>query len=109
MTDGMTNFLSLMDPLVIDSVQGVLGVKPHVPKRKRHEFTVRWNSKHKHKVELNIFGLRAYDAATVLARATENSVHQNFDNLSHLTTTTSFRGLSGEFHIFNGQLQSSTF
>ncbi|CAI9772309.1 unnamed protein product [Fraxinus pennsylvanica] len=79
MTNGMTDLLSLMDPLVIDSMKGVLDVKPHVPKRKRHEFTVRWNIKHEHKVELNMFGLRA------------------------------FRGLSGEFHIFNGQLQSSTF
>ncbi|CAA2974319.1 Glutamate receptor [Olea europaea subsp. europaea] len=111
MTNGMTNLLSLMDPLVIDSLQGVLGVKPHVPKSKRYEeFTVRWNSKHKHEMELNIFGLWAYDAATALARATENSDHQNFNNLSQvLSTSTSFRGLSGEFHIVNGQLQSSTF
>ncbi|CAA2974318.1 Glutamate receptor [Olea europaea subsp. europaea] len=111
MTDGMTSLLSLMDPLVIDSMQGVLGVKPHVLKRKRlEEFTDRWNSKHKHEMELNIFGLWAYDAATALARATENSDNQNFNNLSQvLSTSTSFRGLSGEFHIVNGQLQSSTF
>ncbi|KAL2525380.1 Glutamate receptor 2.2 [Abeliophyllum distichum] len=96
-------------------MQEVLGVNPHVPKRKRlRDFTVRWNSEHQHETESNIFGLWAYDAATALARVSERVGTKNFslqksENLIQVLSTIRFRGLSGEFHIFNGQVQSSAF
>ncbi|WCJ35860.1 glutamate receptor 2.2 [Euphorbia peplus] len=80
LTDGMTNFMNSMDPLVIDSMQGVLGVKPYVPKTKELEhFRVRWKKKFHQDypdmvdAELNVYGKWAYDAAKALAIATEEA------------------------------------
>ena len=43
MTDGMTNLLRTLEPSVIDSMQGVIDVRPYVPKTKALEnFGVRW-------------------------------------------------------------------
>ncbi|KAA8525699.1 hypothetical protein F0562_007554 [Nyssa sinensis] len=77
-TYGITDLLSSLDASIIDSMQGVLGVKPHVPRTKEHEnFRVRWKRKFQQdnptelSAELNIFGLWAYDAATALAMPIE--------------------------------------
>ncbi|RVW84194.1 Glutamate receptor 2.2 [Vitis vinifera] len=79
LTDGITDFLSTLDASAIDSMQGVLGVKPHVPRTKELEsFKIRWKKKIQEEYptneisELNIFGLWAYDAASALAMAVEN-------------------------------------
>ncbi|KAA8525678.1 hypothetical protein F0562_007533 [Nyssa sinensis] len=63
-TYGITDLLSSLDASIIDSMQGVLGVKPHVPRTKEHEhFRVRWKRKFQQhnptelNAELNIFGL----------------------------------------------------
>ncbi|KAK6912455.1 Ionotropic glutamate receptor [Dillenia turbinata] len=82
---------------------------------------------------LNVYGLWAYDTATALAMAAENIELMNFsfqkNNISGnstdlesigvsqvgpalrntLLSTSSFTGLSGDFHIIDGQLQSSAF
>ncbi|KAK2979242.1 hypothetical protein RJ640_021148 [Escallonia rubra] len=120
-TDGLTNPLSLMDQSKIDSMQGVIGVKPHVPKK---ESTL--------EVDLNIFGLWAYDVTTALAIAVEKvefmnprskkttvstgsmdleemAVSQFGKKLRQELSATRFNGLSGDFHIVNGQLESSVF
>ncbi|GMQ02708.1 hypothetical protein CsSME_00048812 [Camellia sinensis var. sinensis] len=136
-TDGITNSLNFFDPLIIiDSMQGVIGVKPHVPKSaKLEDFTSRWkNRSHQEKTssDLNVFGLWAYDAATALAMAVEKlgtlnlsisnfaknsttdfesvGVSQNGIHLCQaLSSTRRFRGLSGNFSFVDGQLQSSAF
>ncbi|KAA8525683.1 hypothetical protein F0562_007538 [Nyssa sinensis] len=121
-------------------MQGVLGVKPHVPRTKEHEnFRVRWKRKFQQdnptelNAELNIFGLWAYDAATALAMAIEKlgatsiggygktnipgnstdlesfGISQSGPKLLQSLLSTTFRGLSGDFHIIDGQLQSSTY
>ena len=87
MTDGMTDILSSLDESVVDSMQGVLGVKPHVPRSKELEsFKIRWKRKiqrqyyptNNESFELNIFGLWAYDAASALAMAVEQVGATNF-------------------------------
>ena len=64
LTDGITNFLSTLDDSAIDSMQGVLGVKPHVPRTKELEcFKIKWKKKIQEEYptneifELNIFKL----------------------------------------------------
>jgi ionotropic glutamate receptor len=139
MTSGMTNSIDSMESSAHNSMQGVLGVKTYVPNTKELEnFTVRWKRKFHQdnptilNVELNVIGLWAYDAVSVLARAVEIVGTTNFgfektnasSNLTDLETFgvplngpklrealwgTRFRGLSGEFSLDNGQLQSSTF
>ncbi|CAL5439823.1 unnamed protein product [Camellia sinensis] len=130
-TDGITNSLNFFDhSVIIDSMQGVIGVKPHVPRSKKHEdFISKWKNKLMNS-GLNVFGLWAYDAAISLAMAVEkvgalnlsilnlprNSAH--FDNvgvsetgiyLCQALSSIRFRGLSGNFSFVNGQLQSSAF
>ncbi|XP_034682430.1 glutamate receptor 2.7-like isoform X1 [Vitis riparia] len=139
LTDGLTDILSTLDPSVIDSMQGVLGVKPHVPRSKELEsFKIRWKRKIQQEYptnesfELNIFGLRAYDAASGLAMAVEklgptnfsfqkSNTHRNSTDLDTVGVSqigpsllqsllsARFKGLSGHFQILNGQLRSSAF
>ncbi|GMY29121.1 glutamate receptor 2.8-like [Fagus crenata] len=138
-TSGMTNSIRFIESSAHNSMQGVLGVKTYVPNTKELEnFTVRWKRKFHQdnptilNVELNVIGLWAYDAVSALARAVEIVGTTNFgfektdasSNLTDLETFgvslngpklrealwgTRFRGLSGEFSLDNGQLQSSTF
>ncbi|XP_068652645.1 glutamate receptor 2.8-like [Aristolochia californica] len=75
-TDGMTNQLDTVNSTVIDSMQGVLGVKPYVPRSRALEiFTVRMERKlvmentNGTRPKLSVFGLWAYDTVWALAEA----------------------------------------
>ncbi|PSS07257.1 Glutamate receptor 2.8 like [Actinidia chinensis var. chinensis] len=77
-TDGLTTLLDTLDPTVVNSMQGVLGVKPYVPKSSQLEkFTERWRKRFRQenpetdRFELNLFGLWAYDSVTALAMAAD--------------------------------------
>ncbi|KAL4650636.1 hypothetical protein ACB092_01G102100 [Castanea dentata] len=100
-------------------------------------FRIRWKSKFQQdnptilNAELNVLGLWAYDAASVLARAVEKvattnfyieqttasrnltdleaiGISQNGSKLREALLGTRFTGLAGDFSLVNGQLQSST-
>ncbi|CAL1353035.1 unnamed protein product [Linum trigynum] len=83
-TDGIAVFLDSVDPsVVLHSMQGVLGVKPHVPRSKEvRNFRARWKRKFRRDhpeipdADLNIYGLWAYDATWALAMALEKT-HAN--------------------------------
>jgi ionotropic glutamate receptor len=121
-------------------MQGVLGVKPYVPSTKElQDFRVRWKRKFQQynpyiiDAELNIYGLRGYDAATALALAVEKAGTTNFGfrkangysssstdlatlgvsfngpSLLQALSNTSFKGLTGDYHFVDGQLQSPAF
>ncbi|KAG6739164.1 hypothetical protein POTOM_056750 [Populus tomentosa] len=139
MTDGLTaDLLSAPNPSVTDTMQGVLGIKPHVPRTKElKDFRVRWKRKFQQDdpdiidAELNIYGLWAYDAATALAFAVEKmenfgfqkvnvssnsptdlatlGVSLNGPNLLRALSNTSFKGLSGDYLFVDGKLQASAF
>ncbi|KAJ6673851.1 GLUTAMATE RECEPTOR 2.9 [Salix viminalis] len=140
MTDGLTaDLLSSPNPSVTETIQGVLGVKPYVPNTKEiQDFRVRWKRKFQLDnpyiidAELNIYGLRGYDAATALALAVEKSGTKNFGfrkanvssssstdlatdislngpNLLQALSNTSFKGLTGDYHFVKWQLQPSAF
>ncbi|GMI89252.1 GLUTAMATE RECEPTOR 2.7, glutamate receptor 2.7 [Hibiscus trionum] len=142
MTDSMTTMWRSFDSLAIDSLQGVLGVRPYVPKSKELEnFSVRWRRKFQRdnpsisNAEVNVFGLWAYDATFALAMAVEEAgtadlsfikpnissrgvstteletlgVSRNGPRLTRELSNVTFRGLSGDFHFVNGQLDASVF
>ncbi|KAL0404496.1 UNVERIFIED_CONTAM: Glutamate receptor 2.5 [Sesamum radiatum] len=137
-TDSLSNFVKSMDSVTRDSMQGVLGIRPYMPRSNDLEsFQERWKRNMILKnttgpfMELNAYGLWAYDAVTALAIAIENIVPLNstlFDinvtrngtdkrlrisafgpQLLDELSTTKFRGLSGDFELVDGKLKQSTF
>ncbi|CDY45595.1 BnaA04g14620D [Brassica napus] len=130
LTNGIADQLSSINETGIEAMQGVLGVKTYVRKFKELEkFRARWRKMFP-EVELNAFGLWAYDAATALAIAieeagTNNMTFSNVDlgrNVSELEalglsqygpkliqilSQVQFKGLAGDFCFFKGQLQPS--
>ncbi|XAR49808.1 hypothetical protein NMG60_11003955 [Bertholletia excelsa] len=140
-TTALTDLLDTVESNVIDSMQGVIGVKPYVPRSIRLDnFTRRWRKMFRKeypemdRFEMNAFGLWAYDSATALAMAVEKlgNARPEFKNPapenSNLTDLAAIgtsemgpeflkwlrnvhirNGLSGDFEIIDGQLQSSAF
>ncbi|KAK0572337.1 hypothetical protein LWI29_030085 [Acer saccharum] len=138
-TDGLADFFDTLEQSVIDSMQGVLGVRRYVPRTKKLEsFRVRWKKKFQQEnpdivdAKLNIFGLLAYDVTVALAMAVEKSGVENFkfdkqitnnvstdleaigvsengQNLVKALSITRFRGLTGDYSFVDGQLQSLAF
>ncbi|KAL3532878.1 hypothetical protein ACH5RR_006399 [Cinchona calisaya] len=135
MTDSLSNFLTSVDT---SPMEGVLGLRPHVPQSKNLEnFTAKWKRKAFFRkpaiMELNMYGLWAYDAVWALALAIERILPLNSDlrksrqgelNISDISNLrvsqlgrriltellrTKFTGLSGEFHLVDGQLLPSAF
>ncbi|XP_010557249.1 PREDICTED: glutamate receptor 2.7-like isoform X2 [Tarenaya hassleriana] len=139
LTDAMTHLMGSADRKNLENMQGVLGVKNHVPKSKElEEFRLRWKKRFQKEnpgivdAELNVFALWAYDSITALAMAVEKTGVMNlgFDgvNVSGKGTdleslgvsrygptllrsfsNTRFMGLTGEFDVTGGQLQSRIF
>ncbi|KAH0662653.1 hypothetical protein KY284_027584 [Solanum tuberosum] len=137
-TDVLTSLLDLVDTSVIESsMQGVLGVKSYVPRSNELDmFTKRWRKRFRQEypdmdqVELNVFGLWAYDSITLLAEAVEKvgttaipklkkpDTRENLTDLDALRTSevgsllidsmqnTELKpGLSGDFRIIDRELQ----
>ncbi|KAF7058982.1 hypothetical protein CFC21_065945 [Triticum aestivum] len=139
MTDGVTNLIDSLNPSVLESLNGALGVEFYVPKTKElDEFAMRWNMRFQidnptdPPLKLNIFGLWGYDTIWAVAHAAAKVGHANAtfqkpgatrNSVSLETLETSnngpkllqailqnkFRGLSGNFDLSNRQLQISTF
>ncbi|CAM9001930.1 unnamed protein product [Rhodiola kirilowii] len=133
-TDGLSNSLDDMHPDGIRSVEGVIGLRPYVPRSDNLEL-LKTRLKRQIKVsELNIFGLWAYDTAWALAKAVEAigqqvqarftksndtrsgsegiqilGVSQTGPKLINKILQTKFNGLSGEFSLVNGHLKPAPF
>ncbi|MCL7025994.1 hypothetical protein MKW94_013801 [Papaver nudicaule] len=136
-TDGLANMLGSFNSSVIDSMQGVLGVRPYVPRSiELDEFRARWRKQFMQdnpsieNPDLNIFCLRAYDTIWAIASVldkldTMNSsrvletnkstamgpsgVSQTGPELLQLISETKFHGLSGEFNLVDRELESNTY
>ncbi|KAH0662654.1 hypothetical protein KY284_027585 [Solanum tuberosum] len=141
-TDVLTSLLDLVDTSVIESsMQGVLGVKSYVPRSNELDmFTKRWRKRFRQEypdmdqVELNVFGLWAYDSITLFGEAVEKvgttgipklkkpDTRENLTDLDALGTSevgsllidsmqnTELKpGLSGDFHIVDRELQPSPY
>ncbi|KAI4356980.1 hypothetical protein L6164_000956 [Bauhinia variegata] len=126
-TEGLSAVLRpVKNPIVLDSMQGVLGVRPMVPQG-FEKFKRRWKAftgQESTKSPLTLFGLWAYDTVWALAMAVEkagitNSAFQNqnatntiswYDSGSRLLNqilSTEFQGISGYFNLSEGQLVPS--
>ncbi|KAE8701373.1 hypothetical protein F3Y22_tig00110548pilonHSYRG00874 [Hibiscus syriacus] len=85
-TDVITNFINSMDPSVIESMQGVVGFKPHIPASKEvRKFAIRWKSKNLNEdqnlqeMELNVYGIWSYEMVQALAAAAERVMTRHPD------------------------------
>ncbi|XP_022858055.1 glutamate receptor 2.2-like [Olea europaea var. sylvestris] len=133
----LSNFLSSMDFIARDSMEGVLGIRPYVSwSKKLDSFQERWKRNMVLKNwtgsvrDLSIHGLWLYDTIHFLATAAEKIGLVNssllYGNTSKIGTDTTnlkisafgprllnklsrtkFKGLSGEFQLINGQLTPS--
>ncbi|XP_039118465.1 glutamate receptor 2.2-like, partial [Dioscorea cayenensis subsp. rotundata] len=139
MTDGIGNMIDSLDPRSIDAMQGVVAVRSYVPRSQTiANFTTRWKARFRQEnpsskpADPSVFELWAYDTVWALAMATEKArvsnssfrklpggdnstdlgnlgISQNGPELLEALLSTRFRGLNGEFHLVNGQQQSSVF
>ncbi|PIA28584.1 hypothetical protein AQUCO_06800031v1 [Aquilegia coerulea] len=138
-TNGLMNVLESLEPTVINSMQGVVGVKPYIPNsQKLSNFITRWKRKflednpENEKAEMIDFGLWAYDTVWALAMAAERvgnltsssyklktdgnatdpfgiGVSQAGPKLLEEILKTEFEGLSGKFQLVNRQLEPLAF
>ncbi|XP_030535612.2 glutamate receptor 2.7-like [Rhodamnia argentea] len=134
-TDGIVNELAAMDQSVLDSMQGVVGIRPYIPPSERlRNFSLKWRHsfftyQHHQIPEVNVYCLWAYDSVWALAKAAYHlgpgpitSMQKNdpANKLAHQAVIPTrptgsdlvrailrgkFTGLSGEIQLKNGQLQ----
>ena len=138
-TEGLSSLLDPLSSKVMDSMQGVLGIRPYLnPSKHLEDFERKWKrnltsiqANIKSTTSLNLFGLRAYDTIWALAMAVEKAgmhssffkqnvsgcnanlaaldIFENGTRLRNTIVNTKFVGLSRNFVLVNGQLEPSTF
>ncbi|KAL3535321.1 hypothetical protein ACH5RR_003782 [Cinchona calisaya] len=137
-TDGLGNFMNSIDSDAVDSMEGVLGLRPYVPASENLDnFRIRWKKNmllmkpESTMTELNVYGLWAYDTVWALAMAAERvgpvnpaflvvNDGNNVDEFPNLRISQlgrklldelhniTFEGLTGEFRLIDGQLKPSS-
>ncbi|KAL1541115.1 glutamate receptor 2.8-like [Salvia divinorum] len=135
-SNSLSIFMDSMDFATHDSMEGVIGIRPYLSRSKDLDsFRGRWkrnvtlrSTSTGSVMELNAYGLWAYDAVTALAFAVEK-INSSMLNLSATTngsqknlsvstfgpelvkklSNIKFRGLSGEFELVDGKLKASEF
>ncbi|XP_040364559.1 glutamate receptor 2.8 [Rosa chinensis] len=137
-TNGLTNSLKTIDFEFLDLIDGVLGVETYIPKQLQQFMSRLHRQIQKYttvRLNLDVFGLWAYDATFALAMAIEQvygnttsvvpqdlnvasnkltdlesvAVSRDGPQLRQALLTTRFQGIAGDFSLIDGQLQSSTF
>ncbi|KAJ0111650.1 hypothetical protein Patl1_03149 [Pistacia atlantica] len=99
---------------VMDSMQGMMGLKSYVPPSKElHNFTSRWRKKilletDMEVMELTPFCIFAYDVAWGLAKTVERARPKEI-LLTEILLRSKFKGLSGDFQFINGKLVLNAF
>ncbi|TXG55686.1 hypothetical protein EZV62_020942 [Acer yangbiense] len=112
-TDTIMSFFHSMDTLVVESMQGVVGLKPYIPASKElNNFTLRWRRKmyidhpNAEVLELDAYGILAYDAIWALAEAAQKLKSTEISHsglmLYEEIMKSRFKGLSGYFQLSNG-------
>ncbi|KAK4753781.1 hypothetical protein SAY87_001885 [Trapa incisa] len=136
-TEGLSSLLDPVEPAAVDSMQGVIGVRPHLPAssdrlrsfKKKHSIC---------RTHDNLFALWAYDTVWALAEAVERTWNPSKTQYVRRSSTRNspttaldlsdvgiselgpgiagymrrfsmVYGLSGHFQLVNGQLQPSAF
>ncbi|KAL0739293.1 hypothetical protein Bca4012_015503 [Brassica carinata] len=131
LTNGVIDNLGLMNETDIKAMQGVLGIKTHFPMSEELRTFRSRLAKAFPVSDLNVYGVRAYDATTALAMAVEEAGTSNLTfsemdgrNISDLEALSvseygpkliralseiKFRGLAGDYHFIDRQLQVPVF
>ncbi|KAL0897377.1 hypothetical protein Bca101_081338 [Brassica carinata] len=120
LSNGMTHMMK-HNGRSLETMQGLLGVRSHVPQSKELEdFHLRWKRRFEKEnpvgdgTEVNVFALWAYDSITALAMAvektdTKTALRTYGPHLLDALSDVQFNGLAGEFKLINRQLESPTF
>ena len=133
-TQGLSSLLDPIDPKIMDSMQGVLGIRPYIPiSTNVKDFERRLAKNFPSSGKANLFGFRAYDTIWALAMAVEKAnIKQNSSflkqnvseskvdlaaigvsemgpRLLNTIRSTEFKGLGGYFRLVKGQLEASAF
>jgi glutamate receptor, ionotropic, plant len=133
-TYGLTDIVDLLGSNASIVMQGVLGIRPYIPKSTSGFQGVSMKLRNKYKVnsEPTVFSLWAYDTVWLLAQSVEHVKHANLSfkassalynstdfskigvskmgpKLKASILSTNFTGISGDFRLVNGQLQSGQF
>lgn len=136
-TQGLSTLLDPVDSRAMDSMQGILGVRPYIPMSKQlGDLLLRMKRfrfiKPNKITGVNLFGLWAYDSVWALAMAVEKVGMANYSSMMTNVTTSrvnvaslgagdmgqnlveaiqdsKFENLSGHFQLIKGQLEPSTF
>ncbi|XP_026453918.1 glutamate receptor 2.7-like isoform X2 [Papaver somniferum] len=137
-TDGLGYYLTSFNSSVLDTMQGVIGIRRYVPESSRlSSFRSRWMKKFRkdnrnNEESLDIYGIMAYDTIWLLANAIEKlqrldsrfvkenvraksshaarlSISQIGPKLLQEISNTKFEGLSGDFGLVDRQLHVNTF
>ncbi|KAJ0262926.1 Glutamate receptor 2.4 [Hirschfeldia incana] len=131
LTNGVIDNLGLMNETDIKAMQGVLGIRTHFPISEELKTFRSRLAKAFPVSDLNVYGVRAYDATTALAMAVEEAGTSNLTfsetegrNISDLEALSvseygpklvralseiKFRGLAGDYHFIDRQLQVPVF
>lgn len=131
LTNGVIDNLGLMNETDIKAMQGVLGIRTHFPISEELKTFRSRLAKAFPVSDLNVYGVRAYDATTALAMAVEGAGTSNLTfsetdgrNISDLEALSvseygprliralseiKFRGLAGDYHFIDRQLQVPVF
>ncbi|GJY79140.1 extracellular ligand-binding receptor [Tanacetum coccineum] len=120
-TSKTMNFLNFMDGEVIESMQGVVGFKSHIPEsRVLQKFISKWREGYE-LTNINAYAIWAYDAVSALAMAIEStqalklkSKDLNMTGSAQWITAElvnqmlriSFDGLGGAFRFMNGRFSA---
>ncbi|KAL3517899.1 hypothetical protein ACH5RR_020488 [Cinchona calisaya] len=115
-TDKTMNQFHSMDSEVIESSQGVVGLKAYIPlSSKLIEVSSRWRKEFYFQnpsvlgsEELDVLGIWAYDTIWALAESIEKLRFGDTRLLNQITETR-LTGLSGNFQILDGKLQSEAY
>ena len=133
-TQGLSSLLDPIDSKIMDSMQGVLGIRPYIPiSTNVEDFERRLAKNFTSSRKANLFGFRAYDTIWALAMAVEKAnIKQNSSflkqnaseckvdfatigvsemgpRLLNTIRSTEFKGLGGYFRLVKGQLEASAF
>ncbi|XP_018489871.2 glutamate receptor 2.4 [Raphanus sativus] len=131
LTNGVIDNLGLMNETDIKAMQGVLGIRTHFPISEELKTFRSRLAKAFPVSDLNVYGVRAYDTTTALAMAVEEagtsnltfsetdgrnisdlealSVSQYGPRLIRALSEIKFRGLAGDYHFIDRQLQVPVF
>ncbi|KAL6331906.1 hypothetical protein AAG906_020254 [Vitis piasezkii] len=109
-TDGITSILNSMDPSVIDSMQGLIGLRPYIPPSEElNNFTVKLKTKASEEISPRKSQPEKLKSLSKFTNLASISVSQTGSKILKAVLQSKFNGLSGKFQLKDGQLEPVAF